>query len=88
MPRYLVERDFSNGFDSFLAGKPVNAIISVNEDIGVTWLCSYVTDDRRRTYCLFEAAGPEAIRKAARCVGLPIGSIHRISVFEPHAYRE
>lgn len=86
MPRYLVERDFPKNFDLFLAGNPMNSILDCNEDSGVTWLCSYVTEDQRRTYWLIDAASPEAIRRAARKAGLPAGIIHRISVLEPYAY--
>jgi hypothetical protein len=86
VPRYLVERDFPTDFGSFLASNPMNSIIGSNEDSGVTWLYSYVTDDQRRSYCLVEAASPEAIRRAARRAGLPAGIIRRVSVLQPYAY--
>lgn len=86
MPRYLVERDFPEGLNLFLEEKSTESIVSANEDIGVTWLYSYVTESQRQAYCLYEAAGPEAIRRAAHRAGLPIGVIRRVSVLEPHAY--
>jgi len=86
MPRYLVERDLPDGLDLLLARKSVESIISSYAENGVTWLCSFVSDGRQRTYCLYEAAGPEAIRKAARRIELPVGVIRRISVFDPHAF--
>jgi hypothetical protein len=34
----------------------------------------------------YQAAGPEAIRKAAHRTGLPVDVIHRVTVLEPHAF--
>jgi hypothetical protein len=87
VPIYLVEREFPSNFDSFLAGSSMSSILTCNEDSGVTWLCTYITEDGRRTYWLADAVCPEAIRKAARKAGLPAGIIHRISILVPHAYR-
>jgi hypothetical protein len=87
MPRYLVERSFPAGLGAFLADKPIGALVEANEDAGVVWLHSYVTDDPRRVFCLCDAASPEAIRKAARRAGLPVDTIHRVTVLDPHAYR-
>ncbi|MBT2493914.1 DUF4242 domain-containing protein [Streptomyces sp. ISL-96] len=70
MPRYLVEHYFPYGIAEFLAEKPVRALIEANNGTEVVWLHSYITEGHRRVYCLYEAASPEAIRKAARRVFL------------------
>ena len=83
MARYLVERTFE--------APPAFAIESIldrNADAGVTWLCSYVSDDGRTVFCIYEAPSPEAIRRAAGRNGLPVDRIHEISVLDPHPYAE
>jgi hypothetical protein len=58
MPRYLVERTFPGDL-----GIPDPAVLVGNTDEGVTWMHSYVSEDRRKTFCIYEAPSPEAIRK-------------------------
>ena len=66
MPRYLVERTFAEGLPS---GPEMAALcrgaVERNADGAVTWLHSYVSDDRRKTFCVYDGPSPEAIRKAA-----------------------
>ena len=38
----------------------------LNADEGVRWLFSFLTADQRRTYCLYEAPSPDAIRASRR----------------------
>lgn len=86
MPRYLVERSLIDGMDEFLAGKTAEATVGADGDLGAVWLHSYVTDDGRRAFCVYEAASPEAVRKSARRAGVPAEVIHRITVLDPHAF--
>ena len=89
MPRYLVERSFPDGL-----AIPANAdgaqacaqIVGVNGISGVTWLHSYVSADRRKTFCIYDAVAPEAIRQVARRNGLPVTSITEVSVLTPYFY--
>jgi hypothetical protein len=81
MPRYLVERTFSNP-PSFA----VDAVIAQNEDLGVTWFHSYVDEDSGTMLCLYEAPSPEAIRNAARRSGLPVDRITKVRVLDPYFY--
>ena len=89
MPRYIVERVFPEGFELPL-GQPgidlCRGVVGINEDLGVTWLHSYVRDDRRSTYCLYDAPGPESIRRAAERNGLPVERITRVMVLDPYFY--
>lgn len=88
MPRYLVERTFSAN-----AAAPADhgdaqgcdAVIRVNAREGVTWLHSFVTPDRRRSFCILDAASPEAIRVAAQGTGLPVDRITEVRVFDPYS---
>ena len=89
MPRYIVERVFPEGFELPLGEAGVQlcrGVVGVNEDLGVTWLHSYVREDRRSTYCVYDAPGPESIRRAAERNGLPVERITRVMVLDPYFY--
>lgn len=40
------------------------------ESHGAAWMCSYLSADRRRMVCEFEAADAEAVRQSYRSAGL------------------
>ncbi|MDR7520514.1 MAG: DUF4242 domain-containing protein [Armatimonadota bacterium] len=56
------------------------------EDL-VTWVHSYVTPDKTRTFCIYDGPSPEAIRRAARRNNLPVDRIIEVSVLDPYFYR-
>ena len=90
MPRYMVERTFPDGLRIPLddAGAQVcNSVVGTNAQSGVTWVHSYVTPDLRKTFCIYDAPAPEAIREAARNTNLPIDSITAVTVLDPYFYR-
>ena len=89
MLRYVVERTFPDGLavrSDEDGARTCLEIVEGNADEGVTWVQSYVSADRRRTYCIYEGASPEAIRRAADRNGLPVDSITAVSVLDPHFY--
>lgn len=69
MPIFMVERRYADELDA--TAEVVDGINRVNGEEGVRWLYSFLSADRRRTYCLYEAPSPEAIRQAAARAGLP-----------------
>lgn len=89
MARYIVERSFPEGFalpSGEAASEFCGAVIGVNEDIGVTWVHSYVRDDRRAMVCVYVAPNPESIRRAAELNQLPVERITRVTVLDPYFY--
>jgi hypothetical protein len=89
MPRYVVERTFPSGLDipAGLEGAELcRDVIDRNADEGVTWVHSYVSEDRRRSYCVYDAGSPEAIRRTAARNGLPVERITQVRVLDPYAY--
>lgn len=89
MPRYLVQRTFPDGlaFPIDAAGRQtVKQIVSANGDQQVTWVHSYVSDDDRTTWCIYDAPSPEAIRAAAGTTGLPVDQISQVNVLDPYFY--
>lgn len=89
MPRYLVQRTFPNGLQIPVTATGAAAlaqVVATNAEHGVTWVHSYVSDDKRDTFCIYDAPSPEAIRTVAASNGLPITSITRVAVLDPYFY--
>jgi hypothetical protein len=88
--RYLVERNFPEGLEI-----PVNVkgseiclnVVSTNAEDNVTWIHSYVTADKKKTYCIYDAPSPDAIKKSAEKNGLPVNEITEVSVLDPYFYK-
>ncbi len=90
MSRYIVEREFPDGLEISLTAEGAEtcqAVVDQNADTGVTWVHSYVSEDKRTTYCVYDGPNPEAIRRAARSTNLPITKITQVSVLDPYFYR-
>jgi hypothetical protein len=90
MPRYLVERTFPEGLVIPISDEGAQACLNVvggNSTVGVTWLHSYVTEDKKKTFCIYDGPDPESIRNAAEKNGLPIDRIIKVSVLDPYFYK-
>ena len=77
MPLYIIERNFAEQLE--LEPDAVVAVSKINDDAGVNWLFSFLSADKRKTYCLYEAKDPESIRAAARRANLPADVIVEVS---------
>ena len=73
MPLFLIERQFPGALE--LDAQGVADIRAVNAEVGVDWLYSFLSADRRKTYCLYEAPSADAIREAARRLNIPADKI-------------
>jgi hypothetical protein len=81
MTLYMIERAFAEQLD--LTSDDVQLIEDVNADEGVRWLFSFLSADRRRTYCLYEAPSPDAIMAAARRANVPADAIVEVGPAVP-----
>jgi hypothetical protein len=61
-------------------------IVSNNALEGVTWVHSYVTTDKKKLFCIYDAHSSEAIREAAERNNMPVDNIIQISVLDPYFY--
>jgi Nickel responsive protein SCO4226-like len=89
MPRYVIERVFPDGWAIPVGAEGREhclAIVERNADEGVTWVHSYVSEDRKKTFCIYEAPTPEALRRTAMRSDLPVERITEVSVFDPYFY--
>jgi hypothetical protein len=89
MPRYIVQRTFPEGLQI-----PVDeggtdlcrGVIEHNAQEGVTWISSFVSEDKTRTFCVYDAPTPEAIRRTAIRNELPVDEITQVRVLDPYFY--
>ncbi len=90
MSRYMVERTFPDGLGIPMTEEGAAACLGVvdqNAELGVTWVHSYVSEDKTKTYCIYDGPDPESIRKAAQRNGLPLDRISKVSVLDPYFYK-
>jgi len=81
VPLYMIERTFAEQLE--LTSEDVELIDELNADESVRWLFSFLSADRRRTYCLYEAPSPDAIRAAARRADVPVDVITEVQAAVP-----
>lgn len=90
MPRYLIERTFPQGLSIPMTdegAKACGTVIANNAEDGVTWVHSYVNPAKTKTFCIYDSASPEAIRRVASRNGLPVDNITEVNVLNPYFYR-
>lgn len=90
MPRFIIEREFEDGLHIPVTdegAETCQAVVDQNADSGVTWVHSYVSEDKQKTFCVYDGPSPEAIQRAARSTNLPITRITQVSVLDPYFYR-
>jgi hypothetical protein len=73
MPIFMIERGFAEAFLPTLEG--AEGVNLINEDEGVRWLYSFLSADKHKTYCLYEAESADALRRAAVRAGLPADTV-------------
>ena len=83
MPLFLIERSFAE----LVPTDPETAatVKEVNDQIGVQWLFSFLSADKRKTYCLYEAPSAALIRAAAERLGIPADTIVEVDGIGPQA---
>jgi hypothetical protein len=81
MPLYVIERTFAQQLE--LGDEDVRQIEEVNADEGVRWVFSFLSADRRRSYCLYEAPSADAIAAAARRADVPVDVIVEVQQSYP-----
>jgi hypothetical protein len=89
MPRYIVQRTFPEGLQIPVdegGAEVCRGVVERNAQEGVTWISSFVTEDKTRTFCVYDAPTPEAIRKTAIRNELPVDEITQVRVLDPYFY--
>ncbi len=89
MPRYIVERTFPEPLSIPTTGDgaaAIDTVIANNNAEQVTWVQSFVTRDRQKTFCVYDGPSPESVRQAAARSGMPVDSISDVTVLDPYFY--
>jgi Protein of unknown function (DUF4242) len=91
MPRFMVERTFKDGLHipSTDAGAlACSSVVGKNAGNGVTWVHSYVSADKKKTFCIYDGPDEAAIRTSAEQNGLPVDTVTAVSVLDPYFYHD
>jgi hypothetical protein len=84
MPRFLIERNFAERLEVTKEG--VDTVTRINNEEGVKWLFSFLSPDKRKTYCLYEAPSADAIRAAARKANIPADVVIEVEEVRPEMF--
>ena len=83
MALFVIERNFAEQLDVDALDQA--GIKAVNDDVGIRWVYSFLSADKKKTYCLYEAPNAEAIREAAARLGVPADVIVPVDQYVPAA---
>jgi predicted amidohydrolase YtcJ len=89
VPRFIVQRTFPQGLHVMPnenGAKALQQVIGRNLERGVTWVHSYVTLDKSRSFCVYDAPDAATIRQVAEANGLPVDHISEVRVLDPYFY--
>ena len=81
MPRFVIERNFAEKLE--LDDDAKLHIKQINDDEGVEWIFSFLSADKRKTYCLYEAPDEDALRRAAKRLEIPADVITAVDRIDP-----
>ena len=85
MPLYMIERRFAEQLD--MSSDEVDLLEEANAAEGVSWLYSFLSADKHRSYCLYEAPSPDAIIAAAARAGIPADVVTEVSRMTADTFR-
>jgi hypothetical protein len=89
MPRYVIDRSFPDGLEIPITRDGAEAcqeVIEHNLEDDVSWVHSYVSTDKKRSWCIYDGPTPDAVRRAAQRNRLPITAITEVRVLDPYFY--
>jgi hypothetical protein len=81
MPRFIIERNFAEQLQIDDAAK--QHIKQINDEEEVEWIFSFLSADKRKTYCLYEAPDEASLRRAAKRLNIPADVITPVDRIDP-----
>jgi len=84
MPLFLIERNFAERLEMDPEG--VEGLVDYNDKHELRWLFSFLSADKKKSYCLYEASDPEALRQQAAEFGAPADEIIEVSELNPEMF--
>ena len=83
MPRFIIERNFAEKLELAALKEGNDRVKRINDEEGVKWIFSFLSADKRKTYCLYEAPNAEAIRQAAERANIPADVVTMVDEINP-----
>lgn len=83
MALFLIERNFAEELE--LTQEDVSRILSTEAELGVSWIFSFLSSDRKKSFCIYRAPNADAIREAARRLNEPVDVITEVSEVRPES---
>ena len=80
-------RDFLTVAVTAAGARACATVVANNAEAGVTWVHSYVSEDRCKTFCIYDGPSVDAVRAAARRNSMSVDSIQPVTVLDPYFYR-
>lgn len=77
MPVFMIERRYAEQLD--VEAADLRELAEINADEDVRWLYSFLSADKRKTFCLYDAPDADAVRRAAVRAGLPADVIVEVT---------
>ena len=77
MPVYVVERTFAESFDPE-RGSLMEAE-EYFEERDVRWLTTFLSADKKKSYCLYEAESADLLIQHAQDTGFPLDSVMEVT---------
>jgi len=84
VPLFVIERNYAEQLE--LTKDAAIELKATNDEVGVAWLFSFLSGDKKKTYCLYEAPSAEAILEAARLAGIPADVVTQVSELRPEQF--
>ncbi|MEA3215581.1 MAG: hypothetical protein QOJ19_1737 [Acidimicrobiia bacterium] len=84
MALFVIERTFAERLD--LDASAIDDINAYNSNADLRWLFSFLSVDKKKTYCLYEAADREALIKQAEDLGIPLDAMIEVSEVNPQMF--
>lgn len=81
MPLYVIERELAEKIQ--LSELGVGSREAQDLDAGLRWLFSFLSADRLRSYCLFEAPDAEVVRRVVRRSGFGDDAVVEVERIDP-----
>jgi hypothetical protein len=81
MPRFIIERNFAEKLE--VTKEAADNVRRINDEEGVKWIFSFLSADKRKTYCLYEAPNADAILRAAQRNNIPADAIIEVDQISP-----
>lgn len=81
---FVIERNFAEQLN--LDAAAIEGFNAYNASADLRWLFSFLSADKRKTYCLYEAANGEALVKQAQDLGIPLDAVIEVSEVNPQMF--